>query len=83
MSKRYFKLPIDTEYGTGWWYGEFDEEWISRQIEVYLDRDTALVGGRDVDLLDQSLGDSGIAYSGGHEISPEEFELIWRKYYRG
>lgn len=81
MNKQYFKVPIETDYGTGWWYGEFDGQWISRQIEIYLDRDEALVGGRDIDLLDQPLSVMDLVSSfNAKEIAGEEFESIWHKY---
>jgi hypothetical protein len=70
---------------TGWWYGEFEGEWIARQIEIYIDRDEGLVGGRDIEgLVDQPLDATRLADdSGENEITQEAFEMIWRKYYRG
>ena len=79
--KRYFKHEAESVIGSGVAYIEFDDEWASRQVEIYGTR--WFCSNREYHeelgpaLADQPL--SMLELLPEHEISREEFEAIWQK----
>jgi hypothetical protein len=79
--KRYYKHHAESEMGLGVAYLEFDGEWATRQVEIYGERwfcstkkyHPAIGPG----LSDQPF--SVLVLGPEHEITGEEFEVIWEK----
>ncbi len=76
---RYFKHEAESDLGFGIAYVEFEDEWASRQVEIYDGRwfcsledyhDEIGLGLSDPPLSDAELG---LEY----KISKEDFESIW------
>jgi len=79
--KRYFKHRAESDLGRGMAYMEFDDERVSRQVEIYGDRwfcSTVAyhpeIGPR---LMDQPL--SILELTSADEITQNEFESIWQE----
>jgi hypothetical protein len=80
--KRYFKHEGESNLGLGMVYLEFNDNWASRQVEIYGDKwfiSNATyhpeTGG--LALCDQPLSELDLEEE--HEISNNEFENIWNQ----
>ena len=79
--QRFFRIPF-VRPGTerkGWWYGHFDGPWIARQMEVHPETEPVLLlaGRDDLEMLEPSLEETGLARKKGAEIPSHEFETEW------
>jgi len=75
---RYFKHDAESDLGFGVAYVEFENEWASRQVEIYDGRwFCSLEDYHDIGpgLSDQPLADAELGPE--YEISKAEFEAIW------
>jgi hypothetical protein len=79
--KRYFKKEAESDLGIGIAYVEFDDEWPSRQVEIYGDRwfNSTIVYHPAIGpgLGDQPL--SELDLTPADEITQHEFEVIWQE----
>ncbi|MGB8343358.1 MAG: hypothetical protein WCD86_00660 [Ktedonobacteraceae bacterium] len=79
--KRYFKHRAETDLGIGIAYIEFEDEWASRQVEIYGDRwfcsTVAYHPEIGPGLSDQPLSVLGLTPA--DEITQHEFEVIWQE----
>lgn len=81
--KRHFKriLAPDTSIGTGLAYFEFEEDWATRQIEIYgdhwyhSDSPSNYHADLGIGLVDRPL--SELELTEEEQISAEEFEGMW------
>lgn len=76
--KRYFRTACDIGLGPGYCYQEFDDQWATRQVEIYRDRTLSSMeedAEWGMNLSDQPL--SEIDLSQTQEISAVEFEEAW------
>ena len=77
--KLYFKHEAESDLGEGIVYFEIDDIWVVRQVEIYGDR--WFCSNRDYHpeigpaLCDQPLSELDLRPE--HEISPNEFEVVW------
>jgi hypothetical protein len=81
LSKRYFKSHTDVGLGPGYAYIEFgDDEYASRQVEVYGDRWFSSFKNDYHDELGPALCDkplSSMELAPEDEIDQGEFEKVW------
>ena len=79
--KRYFKRDAESELGNGVVYLEFQDDWPTRQIEIYGDRWFSSHKGYHPELgpalADQPL--SVLELGEEFEITSEEFETAWNE----
>jgi hypothetical protein len=78
--KRYFKCEVDdANLGKGVTYIEFEDEWPTRQVEIYGGRWYSSLEDYHPDLgpglADQPLSTMGLGSE--DEISASEFEQVW------
>jgi hypothetical protein len=77
VTARHFKHDADSELGAGVVYLEIDDEWASRQVEVYGDTWRWADEANPTGLADQSVDDLGLDETSA--IPATEFETAWQR----
>ncbi|KAK0416370.1 hypothetical protein QR680_012444 [Steinernema hermaphroditum] len=77
--QRYFKVPFINAHGTGYWYGHFSGQFITRQIEIQPSGKAILLSAsKDAEKIENiTLEESGLTRRKGAEIVENEFNSIW------
>jgi myosin-6 len=87
--QRFFRVPFVSpsqqdklNRKKGWWYAQFNGQWIVRQLELHPDKKPLLlVAGRDdLEMCELSLDETGLAIKRGAEILEHEFEEAWSRH---
>ena len=64
-------------------YAHFDGEWVARQLEIHPNGALLLVAGQgdnDMDICELSLTETRLSEKPGAEITPDEFNDVWKSY---
>ena len=85
---RYFRIPFVRPNANpsdsdkrGWWYANFDGEYVARQMELHADKPPILLvaGVDDMQMCELSLEETGLTRKRGAEILEHEFNREWEK----